>query len=189
MNANKILPAIPRQKVRECKDCKQAPRMGPLQSRCSKCVKTRLRAKEQAKKERLKIKRQKHKERPAALKKKLDIAFSKYIRKRDEGKPCITCLKPWDKNFQCGHLISRRHQSTKWDEYNANGQCPGCNMFEGGRQLEHAYATDKLYGAGTAECILRRSKDIFREDAEWIKDRIAYFEAKTQALEALPAVR
>ena len=34
-----------------CKDCKQAPRMGPLQSRCLKCQKTRLRAKEQAKKE------------------------------------------------------------------------------------------------------------------------------------------
>jgi hypothetical protein len=172
-----------------CKDCKREPRISNMVSRCLKCTKTRLRAKEQAKKERLKLKRAKHKERPAALKKKLDIIFSKYIRKRDEGKPCITCHKPWQSTFQCGHLISRRHQFTKWDETNANGQCPGCNMFEGGRQLEHAYATDKLYGPGTAESILRRSKEIFRDDPEWTKERIAYFEAKTQALEALSGVR
>ena len=72
---------------------------------------------------------------------------------------------------------------------NADIQCPGCNMFEGGRQLEHSYATDKLYGQGTAESILRRSKEIFREDAEWIKERIAYFVSKTQALEEMRQVR
>jgi hypothetical protein len=163
--------------------------MGPLQSRCLKCQKTRLRAKEQAKKERLKVKRQKHKERPAALKKKLDIVFSKYIRKRDEGKPCITCGKPWDSTAQCGHVFSRRHLSTRWEERNANSQCCGCNMFEGGRQYEHALATDKKWGVGIASTLHAMSKSVFKVDAEWYKQQIAHYEAKTQALEALPAVR
>lgn len=163
--------------------------MGPLQSKCRKCVDKRAKAKETAKKERLKIKRQKHKERPAALKKKLDIIFSKYIRLRDKGKPCITCGKPWEPTAQCGHVFSRKHLATRWEEMNANGQCPGCNMFEGGRQYEHALETDRKWGVGIASTLHTMSKSVFRPSPEWYKERIAHYEAKTQALEEMQSVR
>jgi hypothetical protein len=172
-----------------CKECRKEPRMGPLQSRCLKCTKTRLRAKEQAKKERLKVKRQKHKERPAALKKKLDIIFSKYIRLRDKGKPCITSCRPWEPNHQTGHLISRRYMATRWDEQNAHGQSPADNMWGGGEQLLHALAVDKLYGPGTAERILRTARDPnFKLTTEFLHERISHFTKKLQDLEEMRQV-
>jgi len=172
-----------------CKDCKKEPRMGSLQSRCIKCQKSRLRAKEQAKKERLKIKRLKHKERPAALKKKLDIIFSKYIRLRDKGNPCVTCGAPWEFNHQNGHFISRRHFATRWDEINAHSQCPKCNLWGAGEQFAHANAIDLMYGKGTAQSIADCSHGIFKPTTEFLKEKIAYYEAKTQALEEMQSVR
>lgn len=157
--------------------------MGPLQSRCAKCVKRRAKAKETAKKERMKVKRQKHRERPAALKKKLDIVFSKYIRLRDKGKPCVTCGAPWEPNHQNGHFISRRHFATRWDEMNAHGQCPKCNLWGAGEQFAHANAIDLMYGKGTAQSIADRTHGIFKLTTEFLKEKLAYYEAKLKEME------
>lgn len=165
-----------------CKECKKEPRQGPLQSKCVKCVKKKAKEKEAKKKEKAKEKRIKHRERPAALKKKLDVLFSKYVRLRDYLKPCVTCGKPWEPNFQCGHVFSRRHLSTRWDDQNANAQCPGCNMFEGGRQYEHALATDKIWGVGTAAALHELSKRIFKGDSEWYKKAIGYYEKRIEEM-------
>ena len=54
---------------------------------------------------------------------KLDKVFGDYIKKRD-GK-CIVCGTR--RGLQCGHLFTRAAYSTRWDEENAWGQCPGCN--------------------------------------------------------------
>ena len=56
--------------------------------------------------------------------KKLDKLFSKYIRLRD--KYCVLCGSPDNPN--CGHLFSRRHYSTRWDEENCFQQCYPCNF-------------------------------------------------------------
>jgi len=173
-----------------CKDCKKVPRISPLVSRCLKCQKTRLRAKEQAKKERQKIKRQKHKERPAALKKKMDIIFSKYIRLRDKGKPCVTCGAPWTPSDQCGHFQSRRHFATRWDEMNAHSQCCKCNLWGAGEQFLHAQAIDKMYMQGVAEGLMHEATlPWFKLTPDFLNERLSYFTKKLQDLEALQAVR
>ena len=56
--------------------------------------------------------------------KKLDRIFSKYIRLRD--KYCVLCGS--SDNANCGHLFSRRHYSTRWDEDNCHQQCYPCNF-------------------------------------------------------------
>ncbi len=56
--------------------------------------------------------------------KKLDAIFSKYIRARD--KYCVICGSPDQANN--GHLFSRRHYATRWDELNCNQQCYPCNF-------------------------------------------------------------
>ena len=66
--------------------------------------------------------------------KKLDVIFSKYIRLRD--KYCVLCGSP--ENANCGHLFSRRHYSTRWDEDNAFQQCYPCN-FKHNHQPYHYY--------------------------------------------------
>lgn len=67
---------------------------------------------------------------------KLDREFSKYIRKvhsKDGVCKCITCefTSDWTE-FDCGHFMSRRHMSTRWDPDNAYPQCRKCNSFLGG---------------------------------------------------------
>jgi hypothetical protein len=64
--------------------------------------------------------------------KKLDRAFSLFIRLRDADENgncrCVTCGKTafW-KDMQCGHYIGRRHMQTRFHELNASAQCPWCN--------------------------------------------------------------
>ena len=53
-----------------------------------------------------------------------DKYFSLFIRARD-GR-CVTCGGV--ERLTCGHLFSRAHYSTRWDERNAFCQCAGCNL-------------------------------------------------------------
>jgi hypothetical protein len=70
-------------------------------------------------------KKTKQTNRKAAVK-QADIWFSRYIRKRD-GNRCVTCGAT--KDIQCGHVLSRAHYGTRWDERNAFAQCAGCNIL------------------------------------------------------------
>jgi hypothetical protein len=58
-------------------------------------------------------------------------------------------------------------------------------MFEGGRQYEHAIETDNIWGKGTAVALHTLSKELFKVNQEWYKERISHYEAKTQALEEM----
>ena len=80
---------------------------------------------------------------------KLDTVFSQYIRRKDliNGMAtCITCGKIAEpKKLQCGHFMSRRHYSTRWEENNAGVQCYGCNITNQGMQYAFSqYLGDKL---------------------------------------------
>ena len=79
--------------------------------------------------------------------KKLDAIFSKYIRRRfaeNDISECYTCGKKdhW-KNLQCGHFMSRRFYSTRWDDKNCQVQCKGCNVFRYGEQFKFSVHLDK----------------------------------------------
>ena len=91
---------------------------------------------------------------------KADKYFSLFIRKRDSINGlarCITCGKLVS-DPDCGHFISRRFQSTRYDEKNAHAQCKKCNRFQNGNQYEHGKAIDRKYGEGTADKLLQKSK-------------------------------
>lgn len=63
------------------------------------------------------------------LKKDCEKVFNAYIRKRDEGKPCISCgqVKP----LQAGHYYSvKGYDGLRFNEDNVNGECSGCNCFD-----------------------------------------------------------
>ena len=92
----------------------------------------------------------------SALKKKAWVVFSQYIRMRDclkttgsldYGK-CITCGRLVGiTRADAGHFISRRFNSTLFDERNVHLQCKQCNAF-GGQPLEYRRQIIKLYGEG-----------------------------------------
>ena len=73
----------------------------------------------------------------AKLKQDLQKVFNEYIRKRDEGKPCISCgqFKP----LQAGHFYSvRMFDGLRFNEYNCHGECAGCNCFDDMHLLSYA---------------------------------------------------
>jgi len=84
-------------------------------------------------------------------------AFSKFIRLRDALKTtgtltdvkCITCGKLLKISFcDAGHFVSRRHNSTLFDERNVHTQCRYCNRFLDGNLLEYRRQIIRLYGEG-----------------------------------------
>ena len=73
-----------------------------------------------------------------------DRLFSLWVRQRDavDGvATCITCgtPHPW-RSIHCGHFMSRRHESTRYNEDNAHAQCVHCNTFDQGRQYDYSIA-------------------------------------------------
>ena len=112
--------------------------------------------------------------------KKLDAIFSKYIRRRfaeNDISECYTCGKKdhW-KNLQCGHFMSRRFYSTRWDDKNCQVQCKGCNVFRYGEQFKFSVHLDKEYGEGTAEMLEYNSKQLLKISMPQLKLLILKYE-------------
>lgn len=66
------------------------------------------------------------------LLKKTEKVFNAWIRERDKDKGCISCGNPVT---QAGHYFPvHGFSALRFDEYNVNGQCAGCNCFKYGNQ-------------------------------------------------------
>jgi len=65
---------------------------------------------------------------PDSLLAKAQRLFNAYIRKRDEGQPCINCGKP--RTLQAGHFYpTSTHSWLRFDEDNCHGECKQCNYY------------------------------------------------------------
>lgn len=121
------------------------------------------------------------------LKTELDLIYSQYIRLRDSDhsgySQCITCGKlEFYKQIQCGHFLSRRHFSTRWEPKNTHSQCKACNMFNQGLQWNHSKYIEKRYGAGTCELLHEQSQQTFKLDRVWLEDQIQHYKLEVQRL-------
>jgi 5-methylcytosine-specific restriction endonuclease McrA len=107
-----------------------------------------------------------------SLIKKLDSVFSIYIRRRysmNDIAKCVTCGKEdhWSK-LQCGHFMSRKHMSTRWNEDNCQVQCAGCNVFRYGEQ----YIFSQYLGNNLSEELHKQSKEITKFTDVELQDMI-----------------
>lgn len=115
--------------------------------------------------------------------KKADKVFSEYIRRRytnDNGiTECYTCGKKdhW-KELQCGHFMSRKHYSTRWNETNCQVQCAGCNVFRYGEQYKFGRNLDIEFGNGTADDLHQLSRQIVKYDNHDLIEMIKHYEKK-----------
>ena len=110
-----------------------------------------------------------------ALVKKLDAVFSIYIRRRfavNDIAKCITCGKEdhW-KSLQCGHFMSRKHMSTRWNEDNCQVQCAGCNVFRYGEQ----YKFSLYLGNNLAEQLHIKSKEVCKFTEVELQELIQHY--------------
>lgn len=114
---------------------------------------------------------------------KADKVFSEYIRRRytnDNGiTECYTCGKKdhW-KELQCGHFMSRKHYSTRWNETNCQVQCAGCNVFRYGEQYKFGRNLDIEFGNGTADELHQLSRQIIKYDNQDLIEMIKHYEKK-----------
>lgn len=111
----------------------------------------------------------------STLVKNLDAVFSIYIRRRfavNDIAKCVTCGKEdnW-KSLQCGHFMSRKHLSTRWNEDNCQVQCAGCNVFRYGEQ----YKFSLYLGNNLSEELHILSKQIRKFDDVELQDMIAHY--------------
>jgi hypothetical protein len=111
----------------------------------------------------------------------------KYIRLRDEGKECVSCGQPWNKNHQAGHLKKAELYSTlKFDENNIHNQCMGCNLMKDGNvQLYNDRILKRITQAQKDEierkCIEERQNSFKwqRDDLEQVRE---YYKKKYNKL-------
>ena len=89
-----------------------------------------------------------------SLIKRLDATFSIFIRRRDEGKGCISCGRPIAFNTSdAGHYITRGNMATRFSEQNVNAQCIECNRFKDGNIPGYERGLIRKYGAGVLEAL------------------------------------
>ena len=110
-----------------------------------------------------------------AIVKELDRVFSlmvRYSNSKNGYCQCITCGRKYPiKQIQCGHFMSRKNYSTRWELENVAPQCYGCNVMQQGKQYEFA----KQIGENTAEEMLRLSKQIVKFSNQDLLDKICDF--------------
>lgn len=121
------------------------------------------------------------------MKEKLDKVFSLYIRQRDSNLEgfgnCCTCGKRIHyKEGHCGHFMSRRSLSTRWDEKNCALQCVSCNIYNQGRQYEFSKYIDNKYGKGTAEKLSAKAAQTTKMLKADYEEQIKNFKEKLKSI-------
>ncbi len=101
----------------------------------------------------------------STLIRKLDAAFSLYIRLRDS-RPygykafrCISCgqIKPFEQ-MDCGHFIGRTHMATRFDEENCWGECSACNRFSADHMIYYQRNLEKKIGRDRLDMLIARGR-------------------------------
>ena len=75
------------------------------------------------------------------------IPFQKWIRKRDEDKPCISCGTQKTTIWDAGHYYKAElYSGLIFEEDNVHKQCRKCNSYLGGNEREYKKGLEKRYG-------------------------------------------
>ena len=75
------------------------------------------------------------------------VPFQKWIRKRDENKPCISCGNEKSNIWDGGHYYKAElYSGLIFDEDNVHKQCRKCNSYLGGNEREYKKGLEKRYG-------------------------------------------
>lgn len=114
-------------------------------------------------------------------------ACHKYIRLRDKGKPCVSCLGAWGDEHQAGHWKKAElFSSLKLDERNIHGQCKRCNLVEDGNVQIYGTRIHLRIGIEGKQELERLAlldkQTSFKWDREELKRIRTYYNNKTKDL-------
>jgi len=174
--------------MKRCKSCREpfTPIRSTLEKYCQKDECLRIFVAEAVKKSWDKRKSEKKKE-LMTVQDYLKIAqqvFNTFIRKRDHGKPCISCGKKLVGKFDAGHYYNaNNHWAVRFDEQNVHGQCVECNQHKHGNLIEYGIRLEKLIGEDEFTILREKAYQLRKFTREELKEIIAYYKAKTRGME------
>lgn len=125
----------------------------------------------------------------SSVKKYADSAFSKYIRlKYCDGNGMLRCFTCDEMHhileMDCGHYVSRMHNSLRYSELNAHPQCQRCNRFNEGRKDVYALRLIEKYGADILRTLAVEKQKVVHIDIEGFRDLARNFKQKAKELMA-----
>lgn len=176
------------EKPKETIPCSVCNKVRPLANKTKKiCVVCNKKIKFEALKEKKARKRFAKAESISVLTKKLDTVVSQYVRLRyadqHQNVECFTCgNKMHWKGIQNGHFQSRRFMSTRFHINNLRPQCYACNIGLSGNQYIYGVNLDKEMGEGTADSMLRLSRQQKKFTPDELKGLIEDYEHKVTDL-------
>jgi len=110
--------------------------------------------------------------------------FNTFIRKRDQGKPCISCGKNLVGKFDASHYYNaNNHWNVRFDEMNVHGACVECNQWKHGNLIEYGIRLEKLIGEDEFTILREKAYQLRKFTREELKEIIAYYKAKTRGME------
>ena len=143
-------------KPKQCKVCKTVftpKQYASCKTKCDECIFAHHKQKlcDYQKKQ---LKNQKPKKPPKQKIDKEHARVNALVRKRDEGKPCISCGAT-DVYLQAGHYIAiGQCQSLRYNLDNIHGQCVKCNCMNAGTQeMEEAFRRGLIPRVGLARVL------------------------------------
>lgn len=115
----------------------------------------------------------------AGLIAKLDKIYSWYLKESraiDGTASCITCDRKFNAyDMDCGHYISRRFMSLRYDERNTHLQCVNCNRFQQGNIDVYTIKMVQMYGDNILEELNKiRNSSIKITNIE-LEEKLSYY--------------
>lgn len=112
------------------------------------------------------------------LKQDLQKVFNAYIRKRDEGKPCISCniVKP----LQAGHFYPvSGWDGLRFNEDNVHGECEYCNCWNEGHLIGYGRNLETRIGKGNLDGLHFKAHVYKQNGHKWsraeLQEKINYY--------------
>jgi hypothetical protein len=115
----------------------------------------------------------------------LQKVFNTYIRKRDEGKPCISCgTNLQGKGVHASHYFSvGAYPNLRFNEDNVHSSCNHCNVFLHGNAQEYSIRLPERIGKERFdELKSMRNGEPLKLTVEEIKEKISEYRKKTKEL-------
>ena len=118
-----------------------------------------------------------------------DIAFSKFIRERDEW-TCQRCgthdpdgpQRKGSHKVQCSHIFPRGNQSTRFYSINAKTLCFNCHNWFGSTPVEAARWVKDYLGSETLEELEKRARQVWPRTKKEKKEIAKHWRAQTEYL-------
>lgn len=109
--------------------------------------------------------------------------FNAYIRKRDEGQPCISCGTTANVRYDAGHFYPTTYSYLRFNEDNVHRQCSNnCNKHKSGNLLEYRPRLIAKIGEDRVKWLDENCHQTLKLSIPEIKEKIIEYRNKIKTL-------